>query len=390
MLPARLSCICAVAVLAAAMGACGGGGGGGGRDRPSEAAPRASSRALQRVLDDVRRRDRGVGISAAFVEKGRLRWSGGSGVADLRTRAPVDGATVYAVASLTKTFIAAVALRLVEDGVVGLDEPVSRWLPSSELPAGVTLRRLLSHSSGLAAVQLDPAYNRAIEAAPSRRWTPRQTLRYVRRPSFAPGRGWQYANTNYILAALAIERAAGTSVAAQLHRLVLAPLGLHNAGLQPQDDPPAGTAHGHGDPQRSGTIRDVSRGMRWVPYNSVASSDWAAAGMFATAEDLAVFGDALFRGRLLTPASVKAMVDFLPAAFESYIGYGLGVGKRFSTDLGGEMWGSIGRTSGFRADVWHVPSRDITVVVAANDERFDTTQVADALLAPALTEDDAA
>ena len=206
----------------------------------------------------------------------------------------------------------------------------------------------------------------------------------MRRPYCAPGEDWHYSDTNYVLAGLVIERATGSRVAAKLRTLLLAPLKLRHAGLQPEDDPPATTAHGHGDPQRSGTIRDLSRGMRWVPYDSLASTEWTAGGMFGTAEGVAEFGDALFRRQVVESAAVEEMVDFVSAAFESYSGYGLGIGKRFVADLGGELWGSIGRIAGFGADLWHVPSRGLTVSVLANDERFRTTEVADALLGQLL------
>jgi D-alanyl-D-alanine carboxypeptidase len=350
----------------------------GGRD--SGSARPVPSQSLQRILDKARSDAGGVAISAAIVERGRLRWSGGSGSGDLRRRARVSGATPFELGSVTKTFIATLVLRLSQDGVLRLDDPVVRWLPGTGLPAEITIRRLLNHTSGLFGVDEDPAYRRSVEGARHRRWTPQRTLRYVRRRYFAPGKGWHYSDTNYVLAGLAIERATAAPVAANLRTLVLAPLGIENAGLQPQDRPPVGTPRGYGDPQMSGTIRDLSRGMRWIPYDSLASTEWSAGGMFASAEGVAIFGDALFRGNIVRPAAIREMVDFVPAAFGDYIGYGLGVGKRFFSDLGGEVWGSVGRVEGFFADLWHVPSRGVTVTVLANDIRIDTTEVADTLL----------
>ena len=344
----------------------------------------AVSHALEKILVEAQRESGGVGISAAIVQRGRLRWSGGSGVGDLHNRRPVTGATPFGLGSVTKTFMAALVLRLAQEGVLLLDDPVARWLPHVRLAPEITIRRLLNHTSGLFGIDENPAYSRAVDRVPRRRWTPQRTLRYVRRQYFAPGEAWHYSDTNYVLAGLVIERATGSRVAAKLRTLLLAPLKLRQAGLQPEDDPPAATAHGHGDPQRSGTIRDLSRGMRWVPYDSLASTEWTAGGMFRTAEGVAEFADALFRRQVVESAAVEEMVDFVSAAFESYSGYGLGIGKRFVADLGGELWGSIGRIAGFGADLWHVPSRGLTVSVLANDERFRTTEVADALLGQLL------
>jgi len=361
--------------VVAAVGGCGGAE----RERDGSQSRREVSRALQRILDDARG-DTKVGVSAAVVERGRLRWSGGSGVGDLRTARPVTGDTVYGVASLTKTFVAALALRLAEQGDLELDDSVAKWVPRSRLAPEITLRRLLNHTSGLFGVDENPVYLRALDRAPHRRWTPEQTLRYVRRPYFPPGKGWHYSDTNYVLAGLAIERATGSRVGSQMKTLLLEPHGLRRTGLQPEDDPPPDAVHGHGDPAQTGTISDVSRGMRWVPYDSLASSEWTSGGMFATAQEVARFGDALFTGKVVNRAAVQEMTDWVSATLDPYIGYGLGIGQRFFRDLGGELWGSIGRVPGFEADLWHVPSRGITVAVLTNDERIDPTEIADALL----------
>ncbi len=366
-------------LVVAALGGCGGGE----RAREGPLSQRETSRAFQRILDDARG-DTKVGVSAAVVDRGRLRWSGGSGVGDRRNARPVTGRSVYGVASISKTFVAALILRLAEQGDLDLDDPVAQWVPRSRAAPEITLRRALNHTSGLFGIDENPAYVRAVDRALRRRWTPDQTLRYVRRPYFPPGDGWHYSDTNYVLAGLAIERATGSSLGSQMKRLLLEPQGLNSTGLQPDDDPPADAAHAYGDPGQTGTIRDLSRGMRWVPYNSLASSEWASGGMYSTAEDIARFGDALFTGKVVKRAAINEMTDWVSATLNPYIGYGLGIGQRFVRKLGGELWGSIGRIPGFEADLWHVPSLDITVAVLTNDERIEPTEIADALLSETI------
>lgn len=270
-------------------------------------------------------------------------------------------------------------LQLAEQGDLELDDPVSKWVPRARLGPEIMLRRLLNHTSGLFGIDENPVYSRAVDRAPHRRWTSLETLRYVRRPYFPPGKGWHYSDTNYVLAGLAIERATGSRVGSQMKTLLLEPHGLDRTGLQPEDDPPPDAAHGHGDPARTGTIRDLTLGMRWVPYDSLASSEWASGGMYATAEEVARFGDALFT-EVVKRAAVNEMTTWVSATLNPYIGYGLGIGQRFYEDLGGELWGSIGRVAGFGADLWHVPSRGISVAVLTNDERIDPTEIADVLL----------
>ena len=202
----------------------------------------------------------------------------------------------------------------------------------------------------------------------------------MRRPYFPPGKGWHYSDTNYVLAGLAIERATGSRVGSQMKTLLLEPHGLDRTGLQPEDDPPPDAAHGHGDPAQTGTIRDLTRGMRWVPYDSLASSEWASGGMYATAEEVARFGDALFTGKVVKRGGRQR---------DDHLGLGdleplhrLRTRDRAAVLQGPRRraLGSIGRVAGFGADLWHVPSRGITVAVLTNDERIDPTEIADALL----------
>ena len=202
---------------------------------------------------------------------------------------------------------------------------MSKWVPRARLAPEITLRRLLNHTSGLFGIDENPVYSRAVDRAPHRRWTAAETLRYVRRPYFPPGKGWHYSDTNYVLAGLAIERATGSRVGSQMKTLLLEPHGLDRTGLQPEDDPPPDAAHGHGDPAQTGTIRDLTRGMRWVPYDSLASSEWASGGMYATAEEVARFGDALFTGKVVKRATVNEMTTWVSATLNPYIGYGLGI-----------------------------------------------------------------
>ena len=79
-------------------------------------------------------------------------WSGGSGLADVAARRPVTPRTLFAIASITKTFTSALVLRLVEHGVLSLDDPLTKWVPDFPHAEGVTVRQLLSNTSGLAAL----------------------------------------------------------------------------------------------------------------------------------------------------------------------------------------------------------------------------------------------
>jgi CubicO group peptidase (beta-lactamase class C family) len=121
-----------------------------------------------------------------------------------------------------------------------------------------------------------------------------------------------------------------------------------------------------------------------VPYRSVASSAWTSAGIVASAPSVARFGDALFRGSLITDDSRKQVLAFVPAD-GPYTGYGLGVGKGYSQQLSQPVWVAVGNFPGFGGILAHLPSKGVTVVVLANRDNATgiTAAIADRLLARA-------
>src|SRR3954452_21508667 len=153
---------------------------------------------LQRVLDQQREVYELPGASAALVIPGVGTWSGGSGVADRRTGRRVTARTTFAIASITKSFMGALALKLAQEGRVSLEEPLSRTVPRWPYADRITLRHLLAQTSGVSRFdgRLGSPIVRAIERDPGAYWSPRRWLRYARRPSFAPGERWEYNNTN--------------------------------------------------------------------------------------------------------------------------------------------------------------------------------------------------
>src|SRR3954451_14231512 len=204
---------------------------------------------MQSVLDQQRNFYELPGAAAALVIPGVGTWSGGSGVADRRTGRRVTARTTFAIASITKAFMGALALKLAQEGRVSLEEPLSRTVPRWPYADRITLRHLLAQTSGVSQFLRDRHESpvlRAVDGNPGAYWSPRRVLSYAPAPSFPPGKRWGYNNANYLLAGLVLEHATHESVAAALRREILDPLGLRDVVLQPQERPPAGAAHGYG------------------------------------------------------------------------------------------------------------------------------------------------
>jgi D-alanyl-D-alanine carboxypeptidase len=174
---------------------------------------------------------------------------------------------------------------------------------------------------------------------------------------------------------LVLRRASGTSVADALHRLVLDHHGMRRAALQPEEPAPPGTARGYdpvGPPSPSPG--------RYVPFRSVASSEWTAGGVVATAPEVATWGRALFAGRVVDRRGLREMLRFVPTGdVASYAKYGLGVAQRHIVDR--DVLGASGRLWGYSSELWHDPATGATVAVLWNDTLLlHSPDVADALL----------
>jgi D-alanyl-D-alanine carboxypeptidase len=322
-------------VLMAALLLAGCGGGGGGAEPLGER--------LQQALDHERAAQHIPGAAAAVVQNGRVVWVGASGLADVDAGRRVHADTEFAIASVTKPFVAQRVVALADAGVLSLDDPLSRWLPRFPGARGITLRQLLSHTAGLD----DYVTNGRFLAAERRRgpeyqWTPQQLLRYIPSPLAAPGERYSYSNADYLLLGLVIERATRKRLDTQLPPAFV---------FQPRERPGADAAVGYLDGQ-------ASPDNPYLPSRETASTAWGSGNLVATAGDLAQAGDALLRA-----APKRGMTQWVPAIGDAQE-YGLGLMRiRLA---GQEAWGHSGDIDGFHADLWYLPARDTTVAALIN------------------------
>jgi D-alanyl-D-alanine carboxypeptidase len=347
----------------------------------TEGVDRELAATLQNILDENRELFAAGAASAAVVIPGQGTWLGASGVANPKTGEPVTTDTAFALGSVTKTFIAALVLKLSEEGVLGLDDPLTRWVPRFPGANGITIRQLLNHTSGVFDVTEDPAFFEAQLANPRERWRARRILSYVGRPLFPPGTDWSYSNTNYILLGLAIERASGSSVAAELRRAVLEPAGAGSVFLQGEEDVPAPVVRSAFDTDNDGDADQLSDGTTTIPNTALATAAWTAGGLAGTPEAVAAFGDALFGGRVIPRNLLSAMTDFsegLGLGRGGGLGYGLGISK-FEIP-GHEVFGHGGSIPGFRSALWYVADEGVTIAFCWNDAELDPTLAIQPLL----------
>lgn len=353
----------------------------------STASPAPGSSAdLQAILD---RAVRAMGIPGASVTvlwpDGRS-WTGVSGFADVLAERPVTPDTEFSVGSMSKTFLAALILRLVEEGRLALDDPAAPLLAGVKIDPRVTIRMLLDHTSGIADFFFGVGVDKALLADRGATWTLARTLGYVGPRSFPPGHGWNYSNTNYLLLGLIAARVGGAPVADQLRARFIDPLGLTGAYVQLAEAPRGPLAHGYRFlvPGAKAKPIDVSDGSSVMPFTSVVTAAGAAGNVAATSADLAHWARALYGGAVLQPETLAAAIAdrSRTAPFHPYVPYGLGVQV---TRIGGRLtYGHSGRLLGFRGELRYLPADGVAIAIVTNQNRTDVRPIVTALLAAAL------
>jgi D-alanyl-D-alanine carboxypeptidase len=297
--------------------------------QPTSAA-NARAAALQKDLD----RFVALGLPGAilFARDGSATLRLASGVGDVRRKTMMKAGDHYKIASLTKTYTAAVVLQLVAEGKLRLSDSIERWVPGL-VPNGraITIRQLLNHTSGLAEFDTDPRYLKPyLSGNFGFYWAPRKLVKLgvSHKSLFPPGatKHTSYSNTNYVLLGLAIEAATGNSIGAELRNRIFRPLHLDKTSYQTKPGLPSPYAHGYlvlGKPPAT----DVT-GLS--PSLSPASG-----AIVSTAEDVADFYRALLSGHVVRPDLLRAMKTTILEARPDIPGqrYGLGL-EQFPTSCG--------------------------------------------------------
>lgn len=296
------------------------------------------------------------------------------GWADRDAQLALSSDARFRVASNTKAFVGLALAQLDTEGVLELDDPVSMWLDPTltqdiENAELVSVRQLLDHTSGIYDY-LDEAFEAAIEADPDHAWTTDEALGYARGEpaSFEPGEGWEYSNTNYLLAGKVIEAATGQPWGEVVHARVLEPLGLDASFIEGSGTPTGPIVHGYGEGGRDMFAINTGYGL-------------PDGGLVATAQDLATFVRAIAtRAEPLAAASTLATSDLVDAGDDRY-----GLGISYWPDLDGvEAWGHGGNLEGYQSEMFYFPAQDVTLVLLVNGSEGDLDDLFEALLDRAI------
>ncbi len=339
--------------------------------------------AADRLLEHIHTFSRAPGVSAAVTIDGRLVWTGVAGWADVAAGIPVTPESRFRLASVTKLYTATLALRLWEEGLLGMDADVRRYVPSwpDHDGAVITPRLLASHTAGINHYRSGPSdpaarrrhYDDIFDALAFFKDAP------LLQP---PGEAYSYSSYGYALLNAAITSASGQPFSEALDSFVLQPLGLNETSLEDVRQLPPNAV----------TLYKINR---LTSPGTIAPNDqsfvWGASGMRATTRDLARFGWAFLSGELVS----EETRDMALTPFRLLEGETAGIG-RFDVGFGwrtGVDWDGrrvahhAGQTPGARTVLMGYPDGRAVAALLLNVQwtsRIETT--AELLAAPLMEE----
>jgi D-alanyl-D-alanine carboxypeptidase len=292
-------------------------------------------------------------VQIAVSERGRIIYAEAFGVTDQQSATAATSRSVLQVGSITKQFTAAAILRLAERGALTLDDRIEKFVPEFD-PRGatITLRHLLSHTSGLRRDWFPPSLPLNLTAPVTRA----QTIKALNGQPFdsAPGKTWSYSNAGYMLLGYAIESITGMSYADFIHTEFALPLGLIDTGVCGTSNLPLPEGYG-----RLGTT--------WVRLPALHPSVvWSSGSLCSTASDLARWSHLLATGYAVLPSSYATMT--IPARLENNTvvpaGYALGV-HSWSFQGHPIVWHS-GAIDGFQSHLVYLSDQDVAIAAVTN------------------------
>ena len=313
------------------------------------------------------------GASCAVFVPSKGIWTGAFGYSHDQVKIKTND--YLTIGSNTKTFIAALILKLQEQGKLNIDNKVKDYLPNDNIPYfdnNITIKQLLNHTSGLGDFAFTPAFTSAIIADFNKVWQPREVFSLFGPPRFSPGTNHSYSDQNYVIAGLVAEAVAKKPVEQALRELILSPAQLKETFYYPFEGIEKALPHGWSKDFGNGSLEDL---QATYGYSSIAfcSADNAAGGMISTAKDNAIFWNKLMTGQIISTTSLNKMLEFVPIIESNGSDfYGLGIGKRINSMAGRTIYYHYGIAPGYYNVNAYEPISGIVITLQTNqDANYD-------------------
>lgn len=302
------------------------------------------------------------GAAVMVIRDGEIVHQAGYGYANLEKQTPISADSAFRLASVSKQFTAMAIMVLAEDGALSIDDPVSRYLPELAPYEGVTIRQMLTHTSGL------PEYYDLIDTGAGMP-TNADALAFLAKmgePAFAPGEQYEYSNPAYDMLAPLVESVSGQDFAAFLRQRVFDPAGMRNSQIFDHSEPAI--------PHRVTGYEPDGEGFRLNdhdPLNHIVGSG----GMYSTLNDFFRWDRALYGESVVGSAMIDAA--FTPARLNNGESTDYGFGWRIDDYIGHRRVRHGGSWIGFRTHIARYPDDGLSVVILSNRADFDPESYVD-------------
>lgn len=338
---------------------------------PAVAADSPALRAkLQAVIDEWRKAGKfpGATVGVALADGGSFGLA--TGVSDSAAKTSMKPTDLMLSGSVGKTYAAAVAMQLVREGKFALDDHIEKYLGSepwfARLPNAkdITIRQLMSHTSGLVRYEFKDQFTKDLTAGPDKVWKPRELIAYIldTQAPFKAGEGWDYSDTNYIVLGMIMEKVTGRKFYDLARKRVLEPLKLDDT--RPSDSRKIkGLIQGYAGAENPFGGKDaVIENGKFIINPQF---EWTGGGYASTTRDLARWAKMMYEGKGFPPEMLPEMLNGVAAPMLGReTKYGLGVIIR--PTRAGLSYGHSGFFPGYMTDMMYFPEYKIAVAVQVN------------------------
>jgi D-alanyl-D-alanine carboxypeptidase len=301
------------------------------------------------------------GMLVGVWQAGAGSWESTIGVADWDSGAQYTPDTHQRIGSITKTFTSVLILQLVDEGLLSLDDTVDEWFDGVTYGDQITIRQMLSMTSGIASYTLSTQWQTEFFAGqPDRVWTTTELVDFALSlpPSFMPGEFFEYSNTNFLMLGMIVEFVTGQTYAEVIQERIFDPLGMANSSSPLVEDTlPEPFARGiteQGQPEG-----ETTETTNWNP-----AWGFGTGNLVSTYDDVYLWGRALGTGALLSEEMFAEQLtwDTQPPTTPD-MSYGLGVGY-----YGNNWIGHEGSLPGYNTDLLYNTELDATIIVLTNSD----------------------
>ena len=324
---------------------------------------------LQAIIDKNIGTDKLLGVSVSIRIDGTEKWLLQGG--DSEENMAVSSDMKFGIASITKTFVAATVLKLEEEGLLDIDDPISDYLSlnSPNIDDSITIKQLLGHFAGLYGYFRNPDIWPRVESNLNEHIPPMDLIQYVGERRFEPGATYEYSNSNYLVLGLLIEAVTNKTVGQVFREKIWDPLDMEDIYFPANEELPGSVATPWRDTDGNGSLENIAQDFG-PGYHSAF---YTAADVFTTASTLSQWAYYLFNSNFLSEESKNKMLIFHRINDEIFTGYGLGVRRvLFDSKV---YWGHTGGMRGYASYMFYDPVTKVSISMLNNQSRSENGPV---------------